>query len=181
MPKRSAILNVHLIVDSCFASTCFGSSSIFMVFDFLGLRIINFRSFCGYVLVLMSITYAEKIGHFECSLNCWQLFCLHVFDFYLKRPMKGRRYATLMASKEELNIVQKNDFLNWFEYWKNRWHKCIISHWDYFKGDKIDIHEKINNFWKNIKVAIFFEHTSYVMAKNLNVLVWVLLVENLYR
>ncbi|XP_043071211.1 protein GVQW3-like [Drosophila grimshawi] len=28
-----------------------------------------------------------------------------------------------------------------FEDWKNRWHKCIISHGDYFEGDKIDIHE----------------------------------------
>ncbi|UYV61312.1 hypothetical protein LAZ67_1004317 [Cordylochernes scorpioides] len=24
-----------------------------------------------------------------------------------------------------------------FEDWKNRWHKCIISHGDYFEGDKI--------------------------------------------
>ncbi|XP_076170482.1 protein GVQW3-like [Ptiloglossa arizonensis] len=70
-------------------------------------------------------------------------------DFFLfpklKRPMKGRRYATLdeikTASKEELKRIQKNDFLKCFEDWKNRWHKCIISHGDYFEGDKIDIHE----------------------------------------
>ncbi|UYV62471.1 hypothetical protein LAZ67_2000722 [Cordylochernes scorpioides] len=63
-------------------------------------------------------------------------------DFFLfpklKRPMKGRRYATLdeikTASKEELKKIIKNDF---FEDWKNRWHKCIISHGDYFEGDKI--------------------------------------------
>ncbi|UYV79546.1 hypothetical protein LAZ67_17003073 [Cordylochernes scorpioides] len=70
-------------------------------------------------------------------------------DFFLipklKRPMKGRRYATLdeikTASKEELKKILKNDFLKCFEDWKNRWHKCIISHGDYFEGDKIGIHE----------------------------------------
>ncbi|UYV85140.1 hypothetical protein LAZ67_X004709 [Cordylochernes scorpioides] len=50
----------------------------------------------------------------------------------LKRPIKGRRYATLdeikTASKEELKKILKNDFLKCFEDWKNRWHKCIISH-----------------------------------------------------
>ncbi|UYV78687.1 hypothetical protein LAZ67_16002391, partial [Cordylochernes scorpioides] len=59
----------------------------------------------------------------------------------LKRPMKGRRYATLdeirTASKEELKKIFKNDFLKCFKDWKNRWHKCIISHGDYFEGDKI--------------------------------------------
>ncbi|UYV75597.1 hypothetical protein LAZ67_13000696 [Cordylochernes scorpioides] len=65
-------------------------------------------------------------------------------DFFwfpkLKRPMKGRRYATLeikTASKEELKKILKNDFLKCFEDWKNRWHKCLISHGDYFEGDKI--------------------------------------------
>ncbi|EGI59805.1 FLJ37770-like protein, partial [Acromyrmex echinatior] len=70
-------------------------------------------------------------------------------DFFLflklKRPMKGRRYATIeeikTASKEELNKITKNDFLKCFEDWKKRWHKCIISDGDYFEGDKIDIHE----------------------------------------
>ncbi|UYV77233.1 hypothetical protein LAZ67_15000198 [Cordylochernes scorpioides] len=61
------------------------------------------------------------------------------------RPMKGRRYATLddikTASKEELKKILKNDFLKCFEDWKNRWHKCITSHGDYFEGDKIGIHE----------------------------------------
>ncbi|UYV64915.1 hypothetical protein LAZ67_3002413 [Cordylochernes scorpioides] len=70
-------------------------------------------------------------------------------DFFLfpklKRPMKGRRYATLdeikTASKEKLKKIFKNDFLKCFEDWKNRWHKCIISHGDYFERDKIGIHE----------------------------------------
>ncbi|UYV61909.1 hypothetical protein LAZ67_1007037 [Cordylochernes scorpioides] len=63
----------------------------------------------------------------------------------LKRPMKVRRYATLdeikTASKEELKMIFKNDFLKCFEDWKNRWHKCIISHGDYFEEHKIGIHE----------------------------------------
>ena len=71
-------------------------------------------------------------------------------DFFLfsklKRPMKGRRYAMIeeikAASKEELNKITKKDFLKCFEDWKKRWHKCIISDGDYFKGDKIGIHEK---------------------------------------
>ncbi|KYN35367.1 hypothetical protein ALC56_10292, partial [Trachymyrmex septentrionalis] len=70
-------------------------------------------------------------------------------DFFLfpklKRPMKGRRYATIeeikTASKEELNKITKNNVLKCFEDWKKRWHKCIISDGDYFEGDKIDIHE----------------------------------------
>ncbi|KAG5327273.1 GVQW3 protein, partial [Pseudoatta argentina] len=45
------------------------------------------------------------------------------------------------ASKEELNKITKNDFLNCFGDWKKRWHKCIISDGDYFEGDKIHIHE----------------------------------------
>ncbi|UYV67254.1 hypothetical protein LAZ67_5000061 [Cordylochernes scorpioides] len=66
-------------------------------------------------------------------------------DFFLfpklRRPLKGRCYATLeeikTASKEELKKILKNDFLKCFEDWKNRWHKCIISHGDYFEGDKL--------------------------------------------
>ncbi|UYV79647.1 hypothetical protein LAZ67_18000172 [Cordylochernes scorpioides] len=74
-------------------------------------------------------------------------------DFFLlpklKRPMKGRRYATLdeikTASKEELKKIFKNHFLKCFEDWKNRWHKCIISHGDYFEGDKIVLLFKCGN------------------------------------
>ena len=79
---------------------------------------------------------------------------LNLCDFFLlsklKRPMKGGRYATIeqikAASKEGLNKITKNDFLKCFEDWKKRWHKCIILDGDYFEGDKIDIHEKINPF-----------------------------------
>ena len=67
------------------------------------------------------------------------------------------------ASKEELTKITKNDFLKYFEDWKKRWHECIISDRDYFEGDKIDIHEKINTFWKNTKFAILFEQTTYIV------------------
>ena len=75
-------------------------------------------------------------------------------DFFLfpklKRPMKGRRYATIeeikAASKKQLNKITKNNFLKCFEDWKKRWHKCKIPDGDYFEGDKIDIHETINTF-----------------------------------
>ena len=79
---------------------------------------------------------------------------LAIRDFFmfpkLKRPKKGRRYATIeelnTASKEELNKITKNDFLKGFKDWKKPWHKCIISGGHYFEGNKIDIHEEINNF-----------------------------------
>ncbi|UYV77838.1 hypothetical protein LAZ67_15002542 [Cordylochernes scorpioides] len=84
-------------------------------------------------------------------------------DFFLfpklKRPMKGRRYATLdeikTASKEELKRFLKMIFLKCFEDWKNRWHKCIISHGDYFEGNKIvHGHQKwcreFNEGWINV-------------------------------
>ena len=32
MPTSSIVLNVRLLFDSCFAGTCFGSSSIFVSF-----------------------------------------------------------------------------------------------------------------------------------------------------
>ncbi|UYV65861.1 hypothetical protein LAZ67_3005737 [Cordylochernes scorpioides] len=63
-------------------------------------------------------------------------------DLWKNLPMKGRRYVTLdeikTASKVELKKIFKNDFLKCFEDWKNRCHKCIISHGDYIEGDKID-------------------------------------------
>ncbi|UYV65333.1 hypothetical protein LAZ67_3003977 [Cordylochernes scorpioides] len=59
-------------------------------------------------------------------------------DFFLFPKLKKPKKT---ASKEELKKILKNDFLKCFEDWKNRWHKCIISHWDYFEGNKIGIHE----------------------------------------
>ena len=93
-------------------------------------------------------------------------------DFFLfpklKRPMKGRHYATIeeikAASKEELNKIKKNDFLKCFEDWKKRWHKCIISDGDYFEGDKIEIHGKINTFEK-IQNSRYFLNRPRICAQ----------------
>lgn len=30
-----------------------------------------------------------------------------------------------------------------FEDWKNRWHKCFVSAWDYFEGENINIDKYI--------------------------------------
>ncbi|UYV69441.1 K02A2.6-like [Cordylochernes scorpioides] len=60
-------------------------------------------------------------------------------DFFLfpklKRPMKGRRYATLdeikTASKEELKKILKNYFLKCFEDWKNVGTTYRIKRWSF--------------------------------------------------
>ncbi|UYV70896.1 hypothetical protein LAZ67_8001037 [Cordylochernes scorpioides] len=72
-------------------------------------------------------------------------------DFFLfpklKRPMKGRRYATLdeikTASKEELKKILKNDFLKCFEDWKNRWHNFESTIKSYSHSDKCSIRNKL--------------------------------------
>ena len=70
-------------------------------------------------------------------------------DFFLfsklKRPIKGRRFATIeeikIASLEELKAIPKSSFQKCFDDWEKRWHKCIISKGDCFEGDNI--------FWIN--------------------------------
>ncbi|XP_018347274.1 PREDICTED: uncharacterized protein LOC108751537 [Trachymyrmex septentrionalis] len=70
-------------------------------------------------------------------------------DFFLfpklKRPMKGRRFATIeeikAASLEELKAIPKSAFQKCFDDWKKRWHKCIVSEGDYFEGDNIILDE----------------------------------------
>jgi histone-lysine N-methyltransferase SETMAR len=70
-------------------------------------------------------------------------------DFFLfpklKRPMKGRRFATIeeikAASLEELRAIPKSAFQKCFDDWKKRWHKCIVSEGDYFEGDNIILDE----------------------------------------
>ena len=70
-------------------------------------------------------------------------------DFFLlprvKRPMKGRRFATIEEIKSEslrdLRDIPKSAYQKCFEDWKKRWHKCIISEGDYFEGDNIEIHK----------------------------------------
>ena len=39
------------------------------ILNFRGLRIFDFRFFYGVMLVLISLAYADKFGHFECSVN----------------------------------------------------------------------------------------------------------------
>ena len=59
-------------------------------------RIFDFRFFCGVMLVLMFFIYADKYGHFECSVNFnfLQQRCLHVFwlvfDFCLFQKIDQR-------------------------------------------------------------------------------------------
>jgi len=37
--------------------------------------------------------------------------------------------------------IPKRDYLACFEDWKKRWHKCISSGKNYFKGDEINLKE----------------------------------------
>ena len=70
-------------------------------------------------------------------------------DFFLfprlKRPMNGRRFATIEEIKteslRELKDIPKSAYQKCFEDSKKRWHKCIISEGDYFDGDNIEIHK----------------------------------------
>lgn len=70
-------------------------------------------------------------------------------DFFLfpklKRPMKGRRFATIeeikAASLKELKAMPKSSFQKCFDDWQKRWHKCIVSKGDYFEGDNIILDE----------------------------------------
>ena len=74
---------------------------------------------------------------------------LALCDFFLfpilKRPMKGRRFATIEEIKteslRELKDIPKSAYQKCFEDWKKRWPKYIISEGDYFEGDNIEIHE----------------------------------------
>ena len=70
-------------------------------------------------------------------------------DFFLfprlKRPMKGRRFATIEEIKteslRELKDIPKSAYQKCFEDWRKCWHKCIISEGDCFEGHNIEIHE----------------------------------------
>ena len=70
--------------------------------------------------------------------------CDFLLFLRLKRPMKGRCFATIEEIKaeslRELKDIPKSAYKKYFEDWKKRWHKCIISEEDYFKGDNIEIH-----------------------------------------
>ena len=55
--------------------------------------------------------------------------------------MKGKRFVTIEEieekSKQKLLAIGKSVFQKYFEDWKKRWHKCIISEGGYY--DKIVI------------------------------------------
>ena len=71
------------------------------------------------------------------------------YDFFLfpkiERTLKIRRFTAIddieSASLKELKAISKIEFEKCFEDWKKRWHKCIISNGDYFKGDNINVDE----------------------------------------
>ena len=64
---------------------------------------------------------------------------------WLKRPKKGRRFATIEKIKTEslrkLEDIPTSAYQKCFEDWKKRWHKCMISEGEYFEGGNIEIHE----------------------------------------
>lgn len=70
-------------------------------------------------------------------------------DFFLfsklKMPLRGRRFDSIFAIKEnslrELRAIPKSSFEGAFEGWKRRWHMCIASNGEYFEGDKINFDE----------------------------------------
>ena len=69
-----------------------------------------------------------------------------VFHFpKLKRPMKGRIFATIeemkTASPEELKTIPKSAYQKCFEDSKKRWHKSVIFEGDNFDGDNAYIDE----------------------------------------
>ena len=55
-----------------------------------------------------------------------------------KTPMKGKRFATIKEvkekSKQDLLSIPKSVFQKYFEDWKNRWRKYIISEGFTLKG-----------------------------------------------
>ena len=70
-------------------------------------------------------------------------------DFFvfpkIKRVLKGRHFTAIddikSASLNQIKAIPKIEFEKRFEDWKKRWHKCIISNGDYFKGDNINVDE----------------------------------------
>ena len=57
----------------------------------------------------------------------------------------GKRFVTIdeikEKSKQKLLAIGKNALQKFFEDWKNRWLKCIISEGGYIEGDKIVINK----------------------------------------
>ena len=57
--------------------------------------------------------------------------------------MKVKRFATIQQrkdkTKQELLATPRSAFQNFFEDFKKRWHKCLISEGGNFAGNKIVI------------------------------------------
>ncbi|CAK9819087.1 hypothetical protein ANTQUA_LOCUS10041 [Anthophora quadrimaculata] len=70
-------------------------------------------------------------------------------DFFLfarlKLPLRGRRFQTIEAIKEnsqkELKAIPKSAYEKRFEDWKKRWNMSIAYDGDYFERNKINIDE----------------------------------------
>ena len=57
-----------------------------------------------------------------------------------KNPWKGGDLARSRRLRpHRWKAIPKSAYQKSFEYWKKRWHKCILSRGDYFEGDRIDI------------------------------------------
>ncbi|KYN14538.1 hypothetical protein ALC57_13259, partial [Trachymyrmex cornetzi] len=101
---------------------------------------------CSKTLEMLTVAYGESTLS-KCQRNSFQncLILIRSSVAKLKRPMKGRRFATIeeikAASLEELKAIPKSAFQKCFDDWKKRWHKCIVSEGDYFEGDNIILDE----------------------------------------
>ncbi|CAK9811861.1 Mariner Mos1 transposase [Anthophora quadrimaculata] len=70
-------------------------------------------------------------------------------DFFLfpklKLPLRGKRFDTLEAIKEnatkELKAIPSSAYNKCMDDWIKRWHMCVASDGCYFEGDKINLPE----------------------------------------
>ena len=101
---------------------------------------------------IVAVKFVQKLLNFEqkqCRVSIALLPDLAPCDFFLfpelKKPMKGKRFATIdeikSDSNKELMVIPKSVFQKSFEDWKKGWHMRIISEGDLFERDKIDIDE----------------------------------------
>ena len=71
------------------------------------------------------------------------------WDFWLfatlERPLRGHRLDTIeeiqAVSKKASKAIPVIEFNKYFDDWKKRWLKWIISGGDYFEGDEIDLNK----------------------------------------
>ena len=75
--RKPSIRTYHVSLDVLFPylySNCstfytWSVQKVARILNFRGLRVFDFRFFGGVMLVLISLTCADKFGHFECSVN----------------------------------------------------------------------------------------------------------------